>query len=354
MAIRGPRRLSNAPIVGLIASRNATPALEKTVASLLNAGADKVIVVDDGSDTTLAREVFDRIEATHGSRVRVIHLLVNGGKAAALRVGFAEISPNSIIMQTDDDTLAGIDLRAPARWIIEGRADIIDVRVEVIPTGSLIGWAQELDYWAINTIVKRLQNWIRARTWMSGASVMYSYAAGKELILPQAHSMTEDTEGLFRAHGKGFRVRFYASKATQFYTMVPETLPDIRKQWKRWATGNAQVLARHGLGSKRPHVVFSNVMSWLQTLMFTPIITAVLSGVLPTLEWMFASGVIIGIIGAIARRRWPLALMGWTLPIATTIWAYHAVEGIFLAWQRSRSGETSLTWTPPERTSIAA
>lgn len=337
------------PLVGFIASKNATPALEKTVGSLLRAGARKVIVVDDGSDKIESQTVFDAIELQYGNRATVLHLPKNIGKAAALREGFKLILPGSIIIQTDDDTIAGESLRGAADLIRRGKTDIVDIRVEVVRTASILGLSQELDYWAINAIVKRIQNWVRARTWMSGASVMYSYAAGEVLILPEAHSITEDTEGLFRAHSKGLQVRFYSRRSEQFYTMVPEDFKGMRRQWQRWATGNAQVLSLHKLGGGNLRVAASNGLSWLQTLMMMPVLSSILFGVASTLEWMFISGMIIGMIGAVSMRRPVLALLGWTLPIASALWAYHAVEGIFLARQRQRTGNTTLTWTPPVR-----
>ncbi len=341
--------LTPSPLVGFIASKNATPALADTVDSLLRAGASKVIVVDDGSDTTQAQTVFDAIEQRHGERATVLHLPENIGKAAALREGFKLIQPGSIIIQTDDDTSASGSLYSPAELIRSGKADIVDIRVEVVRTRSLLGLSQELDYWAINAIVKRVQNLVRARTWMSGASVMYSYAAGEVLILPQAYSITEDTEGLFRAHSEGLRVRFHSNKASQFYTMVPEDLNGMRRQWQRWATGNAQVLRLHKLGGGNPRVAVSNGLSWLQTLMLSPVLSSIFSGFVSTIEWMFISGMFLGLVGAIRMRRPVLALLGWTLPFATAVWAYHAVEGIFLARQRRMSGNTTLTWTPPVR-----
>ena len=175
------------PLIGLIASKNPVSALEATVNSLFKGGASRVVVVDDGSDDPDSAAVFNNVEKIGAE---VIHLKINVGKAKALRAGFLIFPEACIVVQTDDDTLAG-KLSGPAQLIKDGKADIVDIRVETTRTHSLLGLMQELDYWMINAIPKRLQDYFSARLWMSGASVMYSYEAGKVIILERAHSITE-------------------------------------------------------------------------------------------------------------------------------------------------------------------
>lgn len=205
------------PLIGLVASKNPVAALEATVSSLFKGGASRVVVVDDGSDDPESLKVFKNVEKLGAT---VIRLEKNVGKARALRAGFWILPENCIIVQTDDDTLAG-DLTGPARILREGKADIIDVRVETTRTHSILGLAQELDYWVINAFSKRLQNFLEARLWMSGASVMYNYDAGKVLILELSYSITEDTEGMYRAANQSCRrhpdTGNYAGYAEQFH-----------------------------------------------------------------------------------------------------------------------------------------
>jgi cellulose synthase/poly-beta-1,6-N-acetylglucosamine synthase-like glycosyltransferase len=347
MSHKSKQKQQDRPIIGLIASLNPVPALELTVRSLFKGGASRVIVVDDGSYKPESLQVFDRIEK-HGAEV--IHLKKNMGKSKALKAGFLILPKNSIIVQTDDDTLAG-DLTGPVRLIRENKADIVDIRVETTHTHSLLGYIQELDYWLINAFVKRIQNFLRARLWMSGASVMYSYEAGKELIQQPAYTMTEDTEGLFRARSKGFRVKFYAGHEAQFATMVPEDWRDLRKQWRRWATGNGQVMRLYGLGGGNPRIAIVNALTWVD-LVVVPIPVALHYGIVSTSLWAFSSGILMGLLGAIRLKRARLALIGVFFPIISIFWTLHAIEGLFLAWRQSKSGETVLTWVPPERTAL--
>jgi cellulose synthase/poly-beta-1,6-N-acetylglucosamine synthase-like glycosyltransferase len=332
------------PLVGLIASKNPVPALEATVQSLFNGGAARVVVVDDGSDDPDSMAVFNRVEKLGAD---VIHLKKNVGKSKALRAGFWILPKDCIIVQTDDDTLA-TDLTGPASMIRDGKADIVDIRVETMRTNSLLGVVQELDYWLINAVSKRVQDWLRARLWMSGASVMYSYEAGKIIILEKSHCMTEDTEGLFRARSKGFRVRFYAKHDGQFLTMVPEDMKSLNKQWQRWATGNGQVLSLYGLGGGNARIAAVNAFCWLD--MLVPIPVAIRFGFISSITWMACASVLYGVVGAIRLKRPLLLLAGMFLPAMSVLWGVHAFLGLFHAWRLSKSGTTQMTWTSPKRT----
>ena len=288
-------------ITGLIASKNPVPALLKTVESIFLGGATQIIVVDDGSDNPASKAVFDQVQAIGA---HVIHLPENVGKAAALRVGFQAVPLNSLIVQTDDDTLAS-DLSIPREILVSGKADIVDIRVETNHTKSIIGLIQELDYWMMNAFVKRLQDLFRARLWMSGASVMYTFRAGQELLLQPSYTMTEDTEGLFRARMKGYNIRYCSKRESQFTTMVPEDWRGLRKQWKRWATGNGQVIGLYGLGGGISRVTLMNFFAWV-TLAILPAPLFIIYGFTSTMKWTVLFSMLVGLIGPLscAGRYW--------------------------------------------------
>jgi cellulose synthase/poly-beta-1,6-N-acetylglucosamine synthase-like glycosyltransferase len=315
------------------------------VESLVEGGARRVIVVDDGSDHPESLAILTQLGG-HQFPVRIVHLARNRGKAAALQHGFRFITPGSIIIQTDDDTLAG-DLTKPAQMIERGAADIVDIRVETARSNRPLALVQALDYWLVNAVTKRVQNWLRARLWLSGASVMYSYNAGQVLIMEKAHTITEDTEALFRARQHGLRVRYCAAKDSQFVTLVPETLPGLRRQWKRWALGNGQVLRMYGFGGGVLRVAIVNACTWFYVLIL-PYLLAIMLGVDQAIEWTLGAGVVIGIIGAVQLRRPMVATIGILLPLLATGWAFHALEGLFRAF-RNPITEDHLTWEPPAR-----
>ncbi|MDB5167571.1 MAG: biofilm synthesis N-glycosyltransferase [Candidatus Saccharibacteria bacterium] len=333
------------PIVGLVASKNPVNALVLTVESLFKGGAIRVIVVNDGSDDASSVRIFKKVEKIGGE---VIHLSKNVGKANALKEGFKRIPAHSVIIQTDDDSLSG-DLQKPAEIIRSRRADIVDIRVEAARTKTLIGQEQEISYWLMNAFIKRVQDRLNARLWLSGCSLMYSHMAGMELIMRQAQTITEDTEGLFRARQKGFVVKYCADKSSAFMTMAPEDFKGLHKQWQRWATGNAQVMAIYGLGGGSTHIAIVNLFFWFYLLVW-PAIPFILNGLVSTLFWWFVSSILIGIVAALRLNRGYLALVGIVFPIIGVLWTYHAVEGFWLAYRRTKQGQFNLTWISPKRT----
>ena len=338
------KRRLNYPIIGLISSKNPADALVVTVQSLFINGAARVIVVDDGSNDHSARRIFKAVEKIGGE---VIHLSKNAGKAKALKEGFKIIQARSIIIQTDDDAICG-DLQHPAELIRSRKADIVDIRIEAARTETLIGQVQEIAYWLMNAIVKRVQDVARARLWLSGCSLMYTHAAGQTLIMRQAFTMTEDTEGLFRARKKGLRVRYCANRGSAFVTMVPEDFISLRKQWQRWTTGNAQVMSIYGFGGGNSRVAVVNIFAWLYLLVLP--ILPLFYDILSTLIWWFINGIVFAILAAISLKRGHLVLVGIVFPFIGILWTYHALEGFWLAYQRAkRGGNISLAWESPKR-----
>jgi len=358
------------PIVGLISAKNPVMAIVTTVESLFAGGAYRVVVVDDGSDEQEALEAFDEVERRGGT---VIHLPENIGKSRALRIGFEHLESTEpgpfSVAQVDDDTIAN-DMSIPAKMIDDGKADIVDIRVESLNTTAFIGALQQLNYWLTNAIIKRLQDWVRARLWLSGASVMYTSEAARVMLMMKSLTQTEDTEGRFRAVSAGLRVRYCASKKAQFLTMVPESFTGMTKQWKRWALGNAQVIRLHGLGGGSAWIAFIHVLSWIFMLtgpfmqlfigdrLHLPYAEIVpgdevvqevpyVGNLLSAMVWMVLFGTLIGIIGGISLRRFRLAFIGWLMPVLGLYWAYHAVRGLVVSIKHPLA--ESMTWEPPKR-----
>lgn len=330
-------------LVGLVATKNPTPALRMTARSLLDGGCDRVVIVNDGSDDISSIHVLKKIRRWKG--VEVINLERNVGKSEALRVGFRTLPTNCIIVQTDDDTMAG-DLRIPKQLIIDHVADIVDIRIEIMPSRSLLGTAQEIGYWLLNAVVKKLQSLFRTRTWLSGASIMYSYEAAKPILLEESRSMTEDTEGLYRALGNGFRVKYCPNTKAQFSTMAPQALPELYKQWRRWSIGNGQLVTKYKQAGFRASMM--NVLTWLS--MVAPIPTVILSGLYETIIWTFAGAIVSGIVCAIWLKR-PLVILGsLVLPFLALMWCCQSFAGLYLAYKMRDHKE--MTWVSPKRMTL--
>ena len=132
--------------------------------------------------------------------------------------------------------------------------------------------------------------------------------------------------------------------------MVPEDLATLHKQWRRWATGNGQVMGTYGLGGGNVRIATVNAISWID--MLVPIPVTIRYGLMASTIWALGAGVLIGLVGAIRLKRAPVALVGIFMPFMSILWTLHAFQGLYLAYRLSRSGETQqLTWVSPKRSS---
>lgn len=328
------------PLVGLVATKNPTPALRATTRSLLKGGCDRVVIINDGSDELSSTLVLRKIQRWR--RVEVINLKKNVGKSEALRVGYRSLEKRCIIVQTDDDTIAG-NLRIPKQLVLDRKADIVDIRIEVTASDTLIGTAQEIGYWLLNAIVKKIQSLLQARTWLSGASIMYSYQAGRPILMEKSSSMTEDTEGLYRALAKGFRVKYCSKTKAQFSTMSPQSVHDLYKQWRRWSIGNGQLIGKYRQAGFRATMM--NLITWVS--MIAPIPTVILNGAYETILWTFAGSIVSGVLCAVWLRR-PLVVLGsFVLPFLAMMWCGQSFAGLYLAYKLR--GKKEMTWVSPKR-----
>ena len=64
-------------------------------------------------------------------------------------------------------------------------------------------------------------------------------------------------------------------------------------------------------------------------------------------------GITVGLVGAIRLKRARLLFAGIFLPYISALWAFHALQGLYLAYRHARSGKANvMTWVSPKRTAV--
>jgi hypothetical protein len=93
-----------------------------------------------------------------------------------------------------------------------------------------------------------------------------------------------------------------------------------------------------------------NIFAWVALVIF-PVLAVLISGIIPTIEWLLGFSLVIAIIGAISLRRLAVILVFWLLPIISVAWIFHAVEGLLKAAKEPMT-KKHLTWESPKRTTF--
>ncbi|HEX9400820.1 MAG TPA: poly-beta-1,6-N-acetyl-D-glucosamine synthase [Anaeromyxobacter sp.] len=240
-----PRALPGSPPVSvLIPCFNEEENAEETVthALALDYSEFEVIAINDGSgDGTGA--VLDRLAAAH-SRLRVVHLAENQGKALALRAG-ALLARHDLLVCIDGDALLD---RHAAHWLVRHFVEHPDVAAvtgnpRIRNRSTLLGRVQVGEFSCIVGTIKRAQRIFGRIFTVSGVITAFRRSAVHQVDYWSTDVLTEDIDITWKLYRAGWDVRFEPRALT--WILMPETLRGLWKQRLRWAMGGAQVLLKN-------------------------------------------------------------------------------------------------------------
>lgn len=262
----------------------------------------EVVVVDDAS-TDRTAEIVTRF--VNRRKVRLIHKLVNEGKAMAL---------NDAIPCTNGEILLIIDADASPdpdilKYIVPHfrfpRVAAVTGNPRVANRQTLLGKLQSIEFTSIISLQRRAQRvWGRIMT-MSGVVGAFRRSALNDVGQFSPEMATEDIDLTWKLHLRHYEVRYEARALV--WMRVPQSLPGLWKQRRRWALGLSQVLRRHGVTA----LAWRHRRLWPVMLESTLSILWAYAFVLLTLIWIISYSVGYPPVGASPIPNW------WGMLIST-------------------------------------
>ena len=226
----------------LVAAYGEEAVIESTVEALLALDYPdyEVLVVDDGSRDRTVELLRPYVEA---GRVRLLEKRVNEGKAMALNDA-VPVARGEIIVVVDADIRPQPDtLRHLVPHFAHARVAAVAGNPQVANTDSLLAKVQAMEFASIVSVLRRAQRvWGRILT-VSGAICAFRKSAIVEVGLFDPEMATEDIALTWKLQRRCYDVRYEPRAVVAM--QVPESLSQLWRQRRRWATGLAQVLRRN-------------------------------------------------------------------------------------------------------------
>jgi biofilm PGA synthesis N-glycosyltransferase PgaC len=202
----------------------------------------EIIAINDGSrDNTL--EILEHL-ATEHTRLRVINLASNQGKAVGLRTA-ALLTENEYLVCIDGDALLSPDA---TRWMVSHFLDnptvgAVTGNPRIRNRSTLLGRVQVGEFSAIVGMIKRAQRLYGRIFTISGVIAGFRKSALREVGYWSPDMVTEDIDISWKLQLAGWTIRFEPNALC--WVLMPETLGGLWKQRSRWAQGGVEVLIRY-------------------------------------------------------------------------------------------------------------
>lgn len=271
----------------------------------------EVIAINDGSkDGTAA--VLDAM-ATRESRLRVVHLAHNQGKAIALQAG-AVAARSEYLVCIDGDALLDHDALAylVAPLINNPRVGAVTGNPRIRTRSTLIGRIQVGEFSSIIGLIKRTQRVYGQVFTVSGVVAAFRRRALDDVGYWSPDMITEDIDISWKLQKRHWAI-FFEPRAL-CWILMPETLRGLWKQRLRWAQGGAEVFLKN-IGS---------IWSWRNRRMWVLMLEFCLS---TGWAFMFALSIVLYCMGLFVdlpagvqvRTLFPPAFTGLVLTVACLI-----------------------------------
>lgn len=243
---KGEPDLEEYPFFSLIVpAHDEEGVIEKTVRSLyaLDYPDYEIIVVNDGSNDRTG-EILDALVGEGSTRLKVIHLEPNSGKAQALNMGIIFSKGNFLLTIDADCILDPKALKWMAWHLVKfPRVGAVTGNPRVWNRTSLLGKIQVGEYSSIIGMIKRTQRILGKVLTVSGVIAAYRKSALLDCGLFDADTVTEDIDITWKLQKRFWDIR-YEPRAL-CWVLVPETLRGLWRQRVRWSQGGVQVLKKH-------------------------------------------------------------------------------------------------------------
>jgi biofilm PGA synthesis N-glycosyltransferase PgaC len=241
------------PVSILVPCHNEAGNIEDTVEALLaiQYPTFEILLIDDGS-TDATPQMLDAI-ARQDSRVRVIHLAHNQGKAVGLNTA-AMMAKYDFFLCIDGDSLVDpYCLHWMMRHLVNSpRVGAVSGNPRIRTRSTLLGRIQVGEFSSIIGLIKRAQRTYGKMFTVSGVMVCFRRAALHDAGYWNPDALTEDIDVSWRLQMRHWDVRFEPNALC--WILMPETLRGLWRQRLRWAMGGTQVLfSQNGLFGRWRH-----------------------------------------------------------------------------------------------------